>query len=1479
MRRLDSRFALVLLLVIAVLAGAAHLLHGFQVRRNARFLLEQALVQQRQGDERASSGFFRRYLNLVPEDNDARAQWGLLLADTPGAEAQAIATLRDVVRSEPTRIKEGRRLVELQVRAGQFAQAEQRCRNLLKRDVSAAGGGSGDPLVHSLLGQCLVELRKPVEAREQFDMAKQAYRKQRSGGAQADAQSDDLLVYLRLARLLQKDLADPIASELELASLVADHPNQHLPLQLRARYRLELASEMPSATQANAEIDLADADLVEARKLAPREPNVLYLSAQIALLKKKADDARGFLKQGIRVAPLSPRWYQALAQIEFEAGRSRAAVAALRQGVTAISSDLELRSSLAEMLIETGDTKEAGQAIERLKEQGLPAPRLDYLRARVLVANREWRKGAQLLEAIDDELARWPNIGRTVSFWLGECYRRLGRRQEQQDAYQRALTADPTSIPAMVALASTLATTGLVDDEQRAVALYQQALDRSQDRPELALPLIRLLVRQQLRQPPGQRRWTEIESRVQRTADQLPPSPEMAVLRAEVLSVQGEAAGLDAAQGLLTAAREQWPKELQLWTAQAALLAQRNDWVAAERLLDEVQSNLGDSAELRLARVRQVLMRYGTDAADHLAALEVGIGALSDSDRLRVQDALATGYEAAGNAASARRLLTAVAKARPADLGVRLRLMNLEVSQGKLNALRKVLDEVKSFDHPDAQAAWWYGEAARLVELARQGETGQLGRARELLSNAHAARPAWASVVLLQAEIQLLEKNNSAAIERYSEAVLRMQVRRPPVIRRLVELLIETGRFNDAQAVLDLLQDDPSGISPELERGQVEILLGTNRLRQALELIRKIAAGSNDYRDQLWHGHVASRAGEAQEAEEALRLAVRNAPDKPDALLALVYWLTRQQRADEAATEAESARQKLPESIRARTLALCYDLLGRQEEAAQEFQAALDAAPKDLEVRRSAAEFYLRHGKSDQAEMLLRQTLRTKENVPKTDRAWARRNLAMVLVDLRRPQWYSRAQDLIEENLRGDSESVEDLRAKAVILATRRRSHLQAIDIYRRLADRGDVALGAADRLLLAGLYQSQRQWAAAQQELLVLLGSERDNPVYLTEMANSCMVGGQISEARGWIDRLLVVSPASLRAKELEARWLALNGQAAEAIAVVDSLLVNPTPNTAAQGAKPNQSTVGSILETIASALRTAAADVADPADNAAEGNTDGPPRGDPAKKDRLLGSAAELLRAAEQRYRDFVRDQPGRFLVLADFLARQGQTEEALELYARAWPDNPESAALGSVAALRVGKDGQRHVNQVEAALQAALKRSGNSTVLLLALADLSDYRKSYDRAQDFYRQVLKKDPKNPVALNNLALLLALREEGGRQPLKLISQAMKDAGDSALLLDSRGSIYSAQGRHDDAVRDLEMSLADEPAAATWFHLAVAHHRWQNRSAWYNAFDQAIAAGLRESDLHPLELKDFRQLREERRPRAEVSAKPGRGR
>ena len=133
--------------------------------------------------------------------------------------------------------------------------------------------------------------------------------------------------------------------------------------------------------------------------------------------------------------------------------------------------------------------------------------------------------------------------------------------------------------------------------------------------------------------------------------------------------------------------------------------------------------------------------------------------------------------------------------------------------------------------------------------------------------------------------------------------------------------------------------------------------------------------------------------------------------------------------------------------------------------------------------------------------------------------------------------------------------------------------------------------------------------------------------------------------------------------------------------------------------------------------------------------------------------------------------------------------------------------------------------------------------------------------DGAAQDYDDVLKKEPRNLVALNNLSWLLAQGKETAAEAVFLVGKALEVHGPRAELLDTRAVAYLTLGKVEPALADLEQALADSPTPAKFFHLTRAHYQARNLSAARAALTRATSAGLTADRLHPAERAAYRKL------------------
>jgi tetratricopeptide (TPR) repeat protein len=1405
-RRINPRLLLITLAGLVVLGVGLHLLHGYQVRRNAAAFLREADRHEQEGDDAKAIEDLARYLGLRPDDDGAYARYALLLdklAKTPRARERAYLVLEQALRRNPERADIRLRLVRtaMSPQLQRFADAQAHLDILLTANPK-------DAELLDLLGQC-------EEFRADYENAGNHYRESYA------AAPDRIESYLRHANLLRHRLNRPGDADAVLEEMLLANPRSFQALLARSKDLIARGQgDVKRWYSSTAE---AARYVIKARELAPDEAEVILAWANLALRHNRLGEARAELERGIALHEKDFRLRVQLARVELQSGpeRRQEAVRRLHEARQLLPEDLDALWALAELLLDAGERTEADELLTRFENHGAGQAPVDYLRARARMQEGKFADAVLLLERSRPALVKVPQLGVQADYLIGVCYAQLNNHDRHLEAMNRVLAVDPSNVPAAQSRASALLALGRVDE---ALLEFQRLLPRA---PQARLTVARLLLARNLRRPPLRRDWGELEALLRDAPDDLRRTVDFDLFEIDFLLAQGKE---EPANAKAKAARDAHPKEARCWVA-LAFLAERKEKGDPEKaraalgVLDEARKEIGDCAELRLARATRLLYgrKSGPEAAAVLRELEPGTDAWPRANQVLLLRGLAELQTRFGEAGDAYRLWKRVAEAQPGDMGVRLVLFDLAVNANDRAETERLLRELREIEGPEG-VLWRYGDAVRLIEASRrEGNREWLPAARVRIGEVSARRPGWGRVPLALGAIEEVEGNIDAAIEKYTEAVWSGE-RQAQVVRHTVELLARRRRFKEARELLHAVHER-NGLTGDLSRLNAEVLLTEKSGRdQALDLAKQaVSTDSRDYRDHLWLGMVYWSSEGKAEAEKAFRKAVELNPTTPETWIPLVLLLAQTDRKAEAEAEMQKAQEKLkPEDM---PLLLCagYEALGKRDRAEEQYLALLKAKPNDHSLLAAAAQFYLRGGQTQQAEPMLRQLAQLRKADAEETAAWARRALALVLIvggDYRKSE---QALKLLDENAARRNDP-EDERVRALVLAARPGERRRAIRILEDSFAR--LLPGAYERFLLARLYEADRQNDKADQTFQDLVHSEdgRDNTYFLSQYIYFLLRNGKTEDADRWLAGLEAREPQSIRAIELRARVLSAKGKGDQAARLIVGL-----------------------------ADREFA-----------------------ARKDaRLLGRAALVLEymdrfeEADALFRRYVAEagdkQPESMLEYAGFLARQQRLEDALKLLDEAAARcSPEQVARVGAAILRVCPGKEAEFRRVERRIQAARDAKPGSADLLLSLADLRDAEGRYDEAIGIYYEVLKIRPDDVMALNNLAWLLAFRRNDTANALPLLDQAFKVAGPAPGLLDTRGMIRARAGRHQEAADDLEEAIAQVPDGLRYFHLAQVYRMMgkgdESRKAWLRSCELKI----KPYELHALERADYQAMKGE---------------
>ncbi len=402
----------------------------------------------------------------------------------------------------------------------------------------------------------------------------------------------------------------------------------------------------------------------------------MLFAANVAQELKNLDKAEDYAARAMKLDNRDPKVYLVSAQLALLRSNRDKAMELLQQGLTARPNHLDLLWELGNLQVDQRDYDAVRKTIKSLHHASNDHTLPDLLEARMLLHQGDVLAAASQFEKLRPQLANRPDLQSLNDFSLGICYDRIGYPDQKVAAYRRAVEDDPRWIPARWGLAAALASTGNIDE---AIENYQPVVQSSPDSAPAWQEFARALVIQQLRLPKERRDWKRAKEALDTASKLAPNSPEVTILRAEMLVAQGQ--GDDAAKLLATAGQEH-PDDVNYWIAQAALAQRLGKADEAKKLLDEAEAKLGDRAEIRLERIRQAMSLDRQQMADELAKLEKGWDHYSPENQFALARRVAAIYTALGDNAKAEPYWAQAVSLRPEFLPGYLFLFDAVVAQG-----------------------------------------------------------------------------------------------------------------------------------------------------------------------------------------------------------------------------------------------------------------------------------------------------------------------------------------------------------------------------------------------------------------------------------------------------------------------------------------------------------------------------------------------------------------------------------------------------------------------------------------------------------------------------------------------------------------------------------------------------------------------------------------------------------------------------
>ena len=613
----------------------------------------------------------------------------------------------------------------------------------------------------------------------------------------------------------------------------------------------------------------------------------------------------------------------------------------------------------------------------------------------------------------------------------------------------------------------------------------------------------------------------------------------------------------------------------------------------------------------------------------------------------------------------------------------------------------------------------------------------------------------------------------------------------PPEVPPELAAAAEALKRGDAAAALRISMDYVKG-NPRSAVGQEVVgaaaLMAWDFKGAELALTEAVRLEPRRVSAMIRLGQVGLQSGEPTKAEDWFRRAVGVSPDLGAARRGLSVALLRQGKVREALDEAREAVQRSQGKDLEATLFLAglYHELGQPGEVEDLLDNIVrPGSPPQALLLLGLAKLDL--GKVDQATPLLQ---KAHDADPKS--RWTRLGLAAA----------HRAGGRLEparrdfEKLTADHPdwSLGHFELGRTLLAERRVDDaLRAFARAEQTTPSPAVArLRASELLLAAGQVDQAIAWAKSAQATPNLA------PYTRSVLAQAYLAQSRPDLARQELQAAVDGAPGDALARMQLGRFLMSQGKAAEALAEFEK----------------------------AAALRPGAPE----------------PLIGQGQARLLLKQPDEAVRAAVAA----VKAQPSRaesWIFLGAAQERAGRPLDAMRSYETGLQREPNHVA-GSRALAAIFERDKRPGDALRL-LEAASRAHPESLPLLVDLAGIRERSGDLAAAEATYREMLKRSPDNPIALNNLAYLLARDPTGLDEALDLAERAHQRAPGNAAIADTLGWVLYQRGSLERAESLLAQAAQAAPgSASTRYHLGLTYAK-RGKPAEARAELEAALPGL----------------------------------
>lgn len=1405
------------LVALPVAAAALYGLHDWQVRRAAPLLLNRVAALEELGQFNASAYVLRQYVQLRPQDEEARkrlAETLSRLSETAADGAVALRFRQEAVQLLPSNAAQHRALAELALRQQRYDVAEKEADTILRlvpRDFSATR-------LRSLAAYGRLITGRDIAVEEVVKSLERA----------AEQTPGDAEIAITLASLYReryhvpsKTVSAATADGL-MEKLVSSADKKAASYLARAWYRESYG------------LNGADEDFDKALELEPNDVEIHMAIADHARRHQQYVVAEQHYQRAKELAPEDLRTYLGWGQLLLDRGDAKEAQLAWALGLEvhrehpdpAVALILRLRQAEADIV--TGRIEDPSQALEAVKgdvqnlslrltpvQQSQFETALDVLLARYWLVQRKFDKALPLLKQSMTSTSAsqlgtaWTEV--QLRYHMAACYEGLGQIDRSAELYEESSRLEPAQPRHFLRAGRAW---GLTGRWQRAVELLEQAVTMPSCPAEAWVALAHSQLLYQLSLPVVERDMAGLERALVAANDRGVTLDALPLLTADAQTMAGNEQN---ALSALAAAQRQRPESSRLLRAYALLLDHLGRGEEADQAIKNFETLHGLTLEIDLLKADLAQARGAMDVAQTTLAkaqqLSVGEGQRSLLALEQAELALQTKQWD-----EARATLTTLAEEHPEQLSVIDQLARLELSLGEFNNLEEWEQRLRELEGEEG-ASWRYYRARRILAEATGPADPRLNDVRRLQSEIETLRPGWPPAYILAGRLADVEGQRSRARKAYQTAI-EFGDADVESYERLAALAYEEHDLLEASQILSMLGESVSkstslsslALYTAVQQGEFD-----HMLQIATDAVR---VRPDDAMARVWLGQALTLMGRRPEAEQALAAARDKAGDDFRPALSLIEFFVNggDVSAARKVLEQLAADTQIEPAGKAFALAQGYELTLDDKAAERHYREAARLAPERESVQVRAAAFF--HDRDPDAAAQARAQALTASRAEGD----TRRALALALVRRGGAKNLAAALELFRERINVEqADRWQDIRLTAY-LALRygaAEDRVTAMTRMEQLLEQEKTG-SSDDYALLARLLEADEQLVAASEQLAKAASPLNPAPEHVAAYADVLLRLQRVADVRPWLEKLAAAEPGSLRTLNLRGRYLNLNGQPEQIVTEIGGSLDK-------QYAK-----LSTDVQKAAFSWQAA-----------------------------TLCDTLEQIPLAERWYRRGLEIDSRGYPSYVRFLVRRGRSDDALRLTQQALDQKPSPEVVQLLCEIIVrARLAEDALKPLLPQIRQVVVKFSHDPDLLTAAADL--YWLSLgetDDAEKLYRRAIRVRPDHLTALNNLAVMTAENSNELGEAQRWIEQAINFGGHLPWLEDTHAMLLLKQGDAPHALRILrELSAGRHSTPLTLFHLACAHHQGGDSTLARLRFRQAVERNLDGELLTPAE----RKLRQE---------------